>query len=40
MGSYGKGIYFAKNSEYSHNYHYASKEGKQMFYCVVLAGNS
>ena len=41
MGSYGKGIYFAKNSEYSHNYCYAEKGGlKQMFYCLVLAGHS
>ena len=40
MGSFGKGIYFAKNSEYSNNYCFMSKGGKQMFYCLVLAGHS
>lgn len=42
MGSYGKGIYFAKNSDYSNNYCYTVKGtgNKQMFYCLVLAGHS
>jgi len=41
MGSYGKGIYFAKRSSYSNNYCYIdSKHNKQMFYCLVLAGKS
>jgi hypothetical protein len=40
MGSFGKGIYFAKNSEYSNNYCYTSPNGKQMFNCLVLVGTS
>ena len=41
MGSYGKGIYFAKNSEYSDKYHYnAGGRMRQMFYCMVLARQS
>ena len=40
MGSYGKGIYFAKKSSYSNNYMFQSPKGKQMFYCMVLAGQS
>ena len=40
MGSYGKGIYFAKASSYSNTYCYQEGGIKKMFYCLVLAGSS
>lgn len=42
MGNYGKGIYFAKNSNYSHTYAHMSSSNsfRQMFECLVLVGDS
>ena len=43
-GLYGNGIYFANNSQYSHNYAWKVPEGNgkkfQMFVCLVLKGDS
>ena len=41
VGMYGTGLYFADNSEYSHQYSYKRSDGSyQMFACFVLPGNS
>jgi hypothetical protein len=41
LGSLGKGIYFAKECSYSNSYCYNDGHGtRQMFYCLVLVGNS
>ena len=36
----GRGIYFAQSPEYSVNYSSPCPEGKQMFCCLVLVGDS
>ncbi len=40
-GMYGRGTYFADNSNYSHTYHYVTKRNEcQMFLALVLVGDS
>ena len=40
MGNYGKGIYFAKDSNYSNTYSHLAGGVRQMFECYVLVGES
>ena len=37
---FGRGIYFAAQAPYSHNYSYPSGSNRQMLYCKVMVGHS